>query len=164
MALIKVECPHCRRHYAIDEDERGEVFECISCRQPFNGSDAAVLGFMSRNGAVYALLALSLVMLALNIVLWTRLQSPAPEAVVNAVEIVPPVAPAELSALTDRAVALEKALADRVAALEKALAEVREKAAEAKPAKPADSNADVIRSIFIRLGKLESDIAQLKEK
>ncbi|MBS1371945.1 MAG: hypothetical protein HPZ91_18520 [Lentisphaeria bacterium] len=153
MALIKVECPHCRRHYAIDEDERGEVFECISCRQPFNGSDAAVLGFMSRNGAVYALLALSLVMFALNIVLWTRLQSPAPEAVVNAVEIVPPVAPAELSAL-----------ADRVAALEKALTEVREKAAEAKPAKPAESNADVIRSIFIRLGKLESDIAQLKEK
>ena len=153
MALIKVECPHCRRHYAIDEDERGEVFECISCRQPFNGSDAAVLGFMSRNGAVYALLALSLVMLALNIVLWTRLQSSAPEAVVNAVEIVPSVAPAELSAL-----------ADRVAALEKALAEVRAKATEAKPAKPAESNADVIRSIFIRLGKLESDIAQLKEK
>lgn len=74
---------------------------------------------------------------------------------------VPAVDPAELAELSSQVGKLEA----KLAALSKTV-EAAEKRESAKPAAQpaaANDNADVIRSIFIRLGRLESEIAGLKD-
>ena len=161
MALVKLECPHCRRHYTVDERERCGIFECLSCGQSFNGGEAVVVGRVGENRTMRILLALTLVVIVGNVLLWIRLLESVPVAAeVNAVEVVPSVAPADFTALADRVAALEKSVAELRAEWKKNAAETKS-AAETKPA-AAGENSDVIRSIFFRLGRLESDIARLK--
>ena len=160
MALLKLECPHCRRHYTVEERERGGIFECLSCGRSFNGAEAVVVGRVGKNRALHLLLLLVLLVLAVNVLLWIRLLESAPApAEVNAVDVRPTVAPADFIALSDRVAALEKSVAELRAEGKKS---APEKKTAATPASGVE--ADVIRSIFIRLGRLENDIAQLKEK
>ena len=157
MALLKLECPHCRRHYTVDERERGGIFECLSCGRSFNGSEAVVVGRGGENRGMCLLLVLTLLVLAVNVLLWFRLQETVPaEVEVNAVEVVPTVSPADFTALADRVAALEKSVAEL-------RGEMKKIASEKMPAIPSSGvTGDVIRSIFLRLGRLESDIAKLK--
>ena len=43
MNILKIECPHCRQHFEIDEAERGENYQCSTCGDSFNGREAVVL-------------------------------------------------------------------------------------------------------------------------
>ncbi len=162
MSLVKLECPHCRRHYTVDEKERGGIFECLSCGRSFNGAEAAVVGRAEGgNRAVRILLILTLVVIAGNVLLWFRLleSAHAPEEI-NAVEVVPTVAPADFTALVDRVTALEKSVAELRGEVAKSAAE--KKNAVSGSTSSAGVTGDVIRSIFFRLGRLESEISKWK--
>lgn len=157
MALLKLECPHCHRHYTVDERERGGIFECLSCGRSFNGAEATVVGRVGGNRTVRILTALVLLMVVVNLLAWICLLESMPAEEINAVEVVPTVDPADFTALSDRVAALEKSVAELRGQLRKIAAEKK-----TFPASAPGENSDVIRSIFIRLGRLESDIARLR--
>ena len=157
MALLKLECPHCHRHYTVDERERGGIFECLSCGRSFNGAEATVVGRVGGNRTVRILTALVLLMVVVNLLAWICLLESMPAEEINAVEVVPTVDPADFTALSDRVAALEKSAAELRGQLRKIAVEKK-----TLPASAPGENSDVIRSIFIRLGRLESDIARLR--
>lgn len=160
MALVKIECPYCRRHYTIEESERGGIFECLSCGQSFNGAEAAVVGWTGSERLIRLLLVLALVMVPGNVLFWIRQLDPPPAPTkVNAGKAAPIPALADLDALSSRLAALEKSV-------EELRAKERNAAAEKNPAADAAAGVepDVIRTIFFRLGRIESDVAKLKER
>ena len=148
MNILKIECPHCRQHFEIDEAERGENYQCSACGDSFNGREAVVLSapaWRRKVGSVLFVLAL----------IMRRLPKPEPAGAVPAVD------PAEFAELSSQVGKLEAKLAVLSKTVE--AAEKRESAKPAAQPAAANDNADVIRSIFIRLGRLESEIAGLKD-
>ena len=106
-------------------------------------------------GSVLFVLALILLAANVSLLVMQRLPKPEPAGAVPAVD------PAEFAELSSQLGKLEA----KLAALSKTV-EAAEKRESAKPAAQpaaANDNADVIRSIFIRLGRLESEIAGLKD-
>ncbi len=160
MALLKLECPHCHRHYTVDERERGGIFECLSCGRSFNGAEATVVGRVGGNRTVRILTALVLLMVVVNLLAWICLLESMPAEEINAVEVVPTVAPADFTALVDRVTALEKSVAELRGEVAKSAAE--KKNAVSGSTSSAGVTGDVIRSIFFRLGRLESEISKWK--
>ena len=158
MNILKIECPHCRQHFEIDEAERGENYQCSTCGDWFNGREAVVLSapaWRRKVGSVLFVLALILLAANVSLLVMQRLPKPEPAGAVPAVD------PAEFAELSSQVGKLEA----KLAALSKTV-EAAEKRESAKPAAQpaaANDNADVIRSIFIRLGRLESELAGLKD-
>ena len=99
------------------------------------------------------LFVLALILLAANVSLLVMRRLPKPEPA-GAVPAVDPAEFAELSSQVGKLAALSKTVE---------AAEKRESAKPAAQPAAANDNADVIRSIFIRLGRLESEIAGLKD-
>ncbi|MDR0932511.1 MAG: hypothetical protein LBM70_05755 [Victivallales bacterium] len=159
MTLLKIECPHCRQHFAVKETELNKTFECNTCHKLFSGSDARIVGFANGKGTILFLLTILLLMIMLNIFYLTRLKPTVVKSsepiITRTVEVAPVITKPEFEDLKAR-----------IAALEKRQLELAKKSADVKRAevKPAESNADVIRSIFIRIGRLESAVGQLQDR
>lgn len=80
MNILKIECPHCRQHFEIDEAERGENYQCSACGDSFNGREAVVLSAPAwRRKVGSVLFVLALILLAANVSLLVMQRLPKPE-------------------------------------------------------------------------------------
>ena len=89
MNILKIECPHCRQHFEIDEAERGENYQCSTCGDSFNGREAVVLSapaWRRKVGSVLFVLALILLAANVSLLVMQRLPKPEPAGAVPAVD------------------------------------------------------------------------------
>ena len=108
MNILKIECPHCRQHFEIDEAERGENYQCSTCGDWFNGREAVVLSapaWRRKVGSVLFVLALILLAANVSLLVMQRLPKPEPAGAVPAVD------PAEFAELSSQVGKLEAKLA-----------------------------------------------------